>query len=243
MNMELIYPETLDISVIMPCLNEENTIGMCIDNALSYIAEHHLKGEVLIVDNGSTDASSSVAKEHGAEVISKSRKGYGIALRTGISHARGRVIVYGDSDTTYDFLHMDGLVRPLMDGSCDMACGNRFAGGIEKGAMPFLHRIGVPFLSVCANLRYGTKIHDYHCGLRGLTRETAEKLTLVTEGMEFATEIIAQAAMLGLNILEVPVPLYCPDIPRKTHLRTFYDGLRHLALILKKTPSKPQKKT
>lgn len=216
----------------MPCLNEEGTVGQCVDEALAFINRCSLNGEVVIADNGSSDRSASIALAHGARVVNEPRRGYGRALRTGIKHARGKVIVLCDCDTTYDIAHCERFYYPLAAGKCDVVIGDRFAGGIENGAMPFPHRLGVPFLSWCGRVRFGVKVRDFHCGLRSLTREAAAKMKFRTVGMEFATEFIAEAARNGLRIGQTPTVLRRCDAVRKSKLRTVPDGLRHIFYIL-----------
>ncbi len=223
---------SIDLTILMPCLNEEANIGSCIDEAMEYIYSNHLSGEVLIVDNNSTDRSAEIAITHGATVISEPQRGYGCALRSGLQKAKGTVIIFGDCDSTYDFLHLDRLYRPLVNNQYDFVTGNRFAGLMENGAMSFSHRLGVPFLSFCGRLKYGVTIHDFHCGIRGIRRDALDKLTFQTSGMEFATEMIAEANRKGLRIGEVSVPLRKAVFQRKEKLRTVRDGLRHLWYIL-----------
>ena len=223
--------EIPDVSIVMPCLNEEATVGLCVDDALAFLQRNNLTGEILIVDNGSTDRSAFEAIEHGAKVIGEKRRGYGRALRTGISASKGRVVVFGDCDTTYDFLHMEGIVRPLLQGSYDFMIGDRFAGQMEDGAMSLTHRLGVPLLSLAGRLKFHVDVHDFHCGIRGMTREALEQMDLHTDGMEFATEIIAEAARLKLRIGQTSVPLRKCEFDRKPKLRTVRDGLRHLKYI------------
>ncbi|MGN0317530.1 MAG: glycosyltransferase family 2 protein [Lachnospira sp.] len=224
--------ESLDLSVIMPCLNEESTVGHCIDEALEYFRKNNIDGEVIVVDNNSVDTSSDVATEHGARVIREIHPGYGSAIRAGLAASRGRILIIGDCDTTYDFLHLEQIYNPLADENCDMVIGNRYAGGIEKGAMPLSHRIGVRFLSFCGRIRFHTDVYDFHCGLRGLSRKAAEKLELRTDGMEFATEMIAQGAGNNMRIKQVPVYLSKCEYNRKSKLRTVRDGLRHFRYML-----------
>lgn len=231
--MKIMAKESLDLSVIMPCLNEESTVGHCVDEAWEFIRKHRIKGEVLVVDNGSVDASASVAAGHGARVITESRTGYGSAIRAGIAESRGKVLIVGDCDTTYDFLRMEPLYQPLSEGKCDMVIGNRYAGGIGPGAMSWSHRWGVRFLSFCGRIRFHTDVYDFHCGLRGLTRKAARILDLHTEGMEFATEMIAEAARCRLCITQVPVALRRCEYKRRSKLRTIKDGFRHLRYIVK----------
>lgn len=221
-----------DVSVVMPCLNEEPTVGSCVDEAREFLSNNDLTGEIIVVDNGCTDGSAEIAKKHGARVIKESQRGYGRAIRTGLAASRGKAVVFGDCDMTYDFLHMEGIVRPLLDGTYDFMIGDRFAGQMENGAMPLSHRIGVPLLSLAGRLKFHVNVHDFHCGIRGVTREALEKMDLRTNGMEFATEIIAEAARLDLRIGQVSVPLRKCDFDRKPKLRTIRDGLRHLKYIV-----------
>ena len=182
--MKLINEKELDLSVIMPCLNEENAVGSCIDEAKRFISAHSLRAEIIVADNGSTDGSAEKAEKRGALTVHETRRGYGRAIRTGIEHSRGAVIVLGDCDTTYDFLHLEEFYFPLIRGEYDVMIGDRFAGGIEKGAMPLLHRLGVPFLSLCGRKRFEVGVRDFHCGLRSLTREAARIMEPHTDGME-----------------------------------------------------------
>lgn len=231
--MKMMTKESLELSVIMPCLNEESTVGHCVDEAWEFIRKYDIKGEVLVVDNGSVDASSIVAARHGARVITESKPGYGNAIRAGIAESLGKVLIVGDCDTTYDFLHMESLYQPLAEGKCDMVIGNRYAGGIGPGAMSLSHRWGVRFLSLCGRIRFHTDVYDFHCGLRGLTRKAAQTLDFHTEGMEFATEMIAEAARCRLCITQVPVVLQKCEYKRQSKLRTIKDGFRHLRYIVK----------
>ncbi len=235
--MKLVNEKELELSVIMPCLNEENAVGSCIDEAKRFISTHNIKAEIIIADNGSTDSSAQKAAEHGAVVVSETRRGYGRAIRTGIGNSRGEIIIFGDCDTTYDFLHLESFYYPLERGEYDIMIGDRFSGGIEKGAMPFLHKLGVPFLSWCGRRKFHTDVRDFHCGLRALTREAAEKIDLCTEGMEFATEFIAKAVTAGLRIGQTPTVLRCAGCKRRSKLHTFSDGLRHLKYIYGKKSS------
>ncbi len=223
----------LDISIIMPCLNEEAAVGASVDEAMKFIKNNSLRGEVIVVDNGSTDRSAQVAKSHGARVISEPIRGYGRALRTGFEAAFGNVLIMGDCDTTYDFLNLEKMYKPLADNDCDMVIGNRFAGGIKKGAMPLSHRWGVRFLSYCGRKKFKVKVYDFHCGIRGFRRSALDKMELKTESMEFATELIGEAARKGLKIMEIPVPLRKCEAKRKSKLRTIRDGLRHLKYIVR----------
>ena len=223
----------LDLTILMPCLNEAGAVGLCVRDALRFLAGGGLAGEVLVVDNGSDDGSAAEAARAGARVIHEARPGYGRALRTGLAESRGRVILMGDSDTTYDFLRMEGLWRPLAEGSCDLMIGDRLHGGMEKGAMSLSHRIGVRALSALARHRFHCEVRDFHCGLRGITRAAAEKLDFQCDGMEFATEMIARAAKAGMRIGQAPVPLRRSRVKRQPKIRTFRDGWRHLRYILR----------
>ena len=224
--------ERPDVTVVLPCRNEEGAIGDCIREIREFFRAEKLEGEILVADNGSTDRSAEIARSLGARVIREDKPGYGNALRAGIAAAEGRVILMGDSDTTYDFMESGKLYTPLSRGKYDIMIGDRFAGGMEKGSMPLSHKLGVRFLSRMARLRYRTDVRDFHCGLRGITREAARKLAFRTEGMEFATEMIARAAEAGMRIGQCPVRLRRCGADRKSKLRTLPDGFRHLRYIL-----------
>ena len=220
-----------DISIIMPCLNEEQTVAHCIDEAMAFIRKHRLSGEVLVVDNGSEDASVAVAREHGAVVIREKRRGYGRAIRTGIRRSRGHVIIIGDCDMAYDCYRLGRLYQPLSDDACDMMIGNRMD-SIERGAMSRLHRIGVRCLSQIGRLRYHVRVRDFHCGLRGMTRQAADSLRFRMDGMEFATEMIAVAAKAHMRIGQTKVVLKKCPYGRESKLRMIRDGFRHLRYLL-----------
>lgn len=222
-----------DLTILMPCLNEEANIAYSIQEAKGFIVSRNLTGEILIVDNGSTDRSAAIAEEHGAVVIKEPRRGYGHALRTGLKAAQGEVINFGDCDSTYNFGNLDTIYKPLAEGTKDFMTGDRFGGQMEDGAMSWSHRLGVPFLSFCGRLKFGVDIHDWHCGIRGIRKDALEKLTFHTTGMEFATEMIAEAARKRLRIGQTSVPLKCSKADRKIKLRTVRDGLRHLWFILR----------
>ena len=226
-----------DVSIVLPCRNEEAAVGQCIGEAKAFLERTGLRGEIIVVNNGSTDGSAKAARACGARVIEEARPGYGQALRAGFAAAEGRVILMGDCDTTYDLNHMEALYEPLADGRYDMMIGDRFAGGIADGAMPFRHRLGVRVLSALGRARTGTDVRDFHCGLRGLTREAAESLPFRTTGMEFATEMIALAAQNGLRIGQTPVPLWRCGKDRRSKLRTWPDGFRHLRYLMNGIPS------
>lgn len=223
---------SIELTVLMPCLNEEKTICFCIEEAKRYIEESGISAEILIADNGSTDRSAEIAESMGARVVTVQEKGYGNALIGGINAAYGKYIIMGDCDMSYDFYHLDKFIEKLREGY-GLVMGNRFRGGIEKGAMPFSHKyFGVPALSLAGRLRYKTTIGDFHCGIRGFDREKALALGLKCEGMEFATEIIARFVKSGAKITEIPVPLRRDRRNAKSHLRSIPDGWRHLKFIL-----------
>lgn len=221
----------MEFTFLMPCLNEAATLKFCIDEAKSSIERLKLDAEILVADNGSTDGSAEIALANGARVTRVTQPGYGSALIGGIAAAKGRYIIMGDCDGSYDFAHPDLFVKELRAGA-KLVMGDRFAGGIERGAMPWSHKWGVPFLSLLARLRFKTDVRDFHCGLRGFDRETAMDLELSCPGMEFATEMIAAFAESGAVISQVPASLRKDKRPGKSHLRTLRDGFRHLKFIL-----------
>jgi Glycosyl transferase family 2 len=231
-------PESRDVelTILMPCLNEAETIATCIDKAQSFLARSGVAGEVLIADNGSSDGSVEYALARGARVIAVTERGYGAALRAGIAAARGRFVIMGDADDSYDFSRLELFLARLRDGS-DLVMGNRFAGGIAPGAMPFLHRyLGNPVLSLIGRMLFRSGIRDFHCGLRGLRRDAVLALDLRTSGMEFASEMVVRAALNGLAIAEVPTTLAVDGRSRPPHLRTWSDGWRHLRFLLMFSP-------
>ena len=230
--MHLKRKEKLDITVVMPCLNEVRTVGICVDEAKRFMEQKGLKGEVIVVDNGSSDGSDEEAKRHGAIVVYETRKGYGSAIRKGLRYVSGRVAVIGDADTTYDFYHLEGFYRPIAEGNCDMVIGNRFVRTMEKGAMPLSHRLGVRFLSACGRLAFHTDVYDFHCGLRSISREALETSVYGTIGMEFATEMIANASKNGLKVKQIPTTLSVCRQKRRSKLRAIRDGMRHLGYIV-----------
>ena len=227
----------LDLTILMPCLNEEENIAFSIQQAQNYLSSindrFNQAGEILIVDNNSTDRSAAIAKECGARVISEPRPGYGRALRTGLRKAQGNVIIFGDCDSTYDFSNMDPIYLPLAENQYDFITGDRFAGQMEDGAMSWSHKLGVPFLSWCGRVKFGVKIHDWHCGIRGIRKDALKKCRFRTTGMEFATEMIAEASRKGLRIGEVSEQLKKAQEERTEKLRTIRDGFRHLRYIMR----------
>jgi glycosyltransferase involved in cell wall biosynthesis len=223
--------QALELTVLMPCLNEARTVGRCVEAAQAYITRAGLRGEVVVADNGSTDGSRAIAEAAGARVVAIPERGYGAALMGGIAEARGRYVIMGDADDSYDFSALDAYVAALRAGA-DLVMGNRFKGGIRDGAMPFLHRyLGNPVLSFVGRLFFRTPIGDFHCGLRGFSREAIGRLGLVTPGMEFASEMVAKSALAGLRITEVPTVLRPDGRGRPPHLRTWRDGWRHLRFL------------
>jgi hypothetical protein len=221
-----------EVSVVMPCLNEAKTVGVCIDKALSGLKKMKVKGEVVVADNGSTDGSQDIARSHGARVVPVAQKGYGSALQGGIADAKGKYIIMGDADDSYDFSRLEGFVERLRQGH-DLVMGNRFRGGIMPGAMPWLHRyVGNPVLSGILNLFFHSGIGDAHCGLRAFSKESYQRLGLSTPGMEFASEMVVKASLQKQKISEVPVVLHPDGRDRPPHLRSFRDGWRHLRFLL-----------
>ena len=223
------------LTILMPCLNEEESIAFCVREAQRYIEASQMEAEILIVDNGSTDRSAQIARELGARVVTEEKRGYGNAVRAGIREAQGKYIIMGDSDGSYDFCSLSSFIE-MLEAGYSLVVGNRLCREMEMGAMPFLHRyLGVPFLSWLARNRFGIKeVQDFHCGQRGFCRETAQGLPFRTGGMEFATEMIVEFAMAGVRICEVPVAFRRDKRSGLSHLRTFRDGWRHLKYIMTK---------
>jgi hypothetical protein len=224
------------VSAIIPCLNEERTLGICIRKALDAFARRGIWGEVVVGDNGSTDRSVEIAQELGARVVHQPIKGYGAAITAAATAARGRYLIMADADDSYDWSQLDEFIDALEDGA-ELVMGNRFAGGIEPGAMPALHRyLGNPVLSALARWLHKSPIRDFHCGMRGFTREAFQKTGARSPGMEFASEMVINAHRAGLDIREVPTKLYPDKRDRPPHLRSFRDGWRHLRLIIAHAP-------
>lgn len=226
----------LELSVVMPCLNEAQTLGTCIKKALATMERLGIRGEVIVADNGSTDGSQSIAEGLGARVVPIETRGYGSALRGGIAAARGRFVIMGDSDDSYDFTQLGGFMTKLGEGY-DLVMGNRFHGGIRPGAMPFLHRfLGNPGLSWLGRLFFGCPVGDFQCGLRGFRKDAIDKLELQTTGMEFSTEMVVKATLFKLRIAEIPTTLAPDGRGRPPHLRTWRDGWRYLRFLLLYSP-------
>ena len=227
---------SVELTILMPCLNEAETVGTCIDKALRFLSQADVSGEVLIADNGSTDGSAAIAQQRGARVVQVADRGYGAALIGGIQAARGSYVVMGDADDSYDFSVLMPFVERLRGGA-DLVMGNRFVGGIAPGSMPLLHRyFGTPVLSWIGRLFFHIKVHDFQCGLRGFGRERMRALNLRTTGMEFASEMIVRAALAGYRIEEVPTTLSKDGRSRPPHLRTWHDGWRNLSFLLIYSP-------
>jgi glycosyltransferase involved in cell wall biosynthesis len=226
----------LELSVVMPCLNEGLTVGTCVRKAFDTMEQLGIQGEVIVADNGSTDGSQSIAAELGARVVPIETRGYGSALRGGIAAARGRFVIMGDSDDSYDFTALGAFLSKLKEGA-DLVMGNRFRGGIRPGAMPFLHRfLGNPGLSRLGRLFFKCPVGDFQCGLRGFRKDAIDKLNLQTSGMEFSTEMVVKATLFNLRIAEIPTVLSPDGRDRPPHLRTWRDGWRYLRFLLLYSP-------
>jgi glycosyltransferase involved in cell wall biosynthesis len=225
-----------ELSIVMPCLNEAQTVGKCVTKALAYLRLHDIDGEVIVADNGSTDGSQTIAAGLGARVVPVAARGYGNALRAGIAAARGRFVIMGDSDDSYDFSALQPFVEKLRDGY-DLVLGNRFRGGISSGAMPPLHRyLGNPVLTAVGRLFFHSPCGDFHCGLRGFDKAAIIGLDLQAPGMEFASEMVVKATVSKLRIAEVPTTLSPDGRNRPPHLRSWRDGWRHLRFLLLFSP-------
>jgi hypothetical protein len=226
----------LELTVLMPCLNEAETVATCVRKALAFLEREGVTGEVLIADNGSTDGSQRLAREAGARVVDIATRGYGAALQGGISAARGRYVIMGDADDSYDFSRLSAFVARLRRGD-QLVMGNRFEGGIAPGAMPLLHRLlGNPVLSFIGRVLFAAKVRDFHCGLRGFHRASILTLGLASPGMEFASEMVVKATLHGLRVGEVPTTLNPDGRSRPPHLRSWRDGWRHLRFLLMMSP-------
>ncbi len=229
MRPETTHPE---LTILMPCLNEAETIATCVKKASSYLSKSNIRGEILVADNGSTDGSREIAQGLGARVVSICERGYGAALIGGIGAARGRFVIIGDADASYDFSQLDGFVAKLREGY-DLVMGNRFQGGIEPGAMPALHRwLGNPVLSFIGRIFFKAELGDFHCGLRGFNTSAIRNLKLRSRGMEFASEMVVRCRLARMRIAEVPTTLKKDGRSHPPHLRTWRDGWRHLRFLL-----------
>jgi len=229
-------PDEIELSIVMPCLNEAETLERCIVKAKAYLESSRIAGEIVIGDNGSTDGSQEIARRAGARVVDVPERGYGAALMGAIEASRGTYVIMGDSDDSYDFSNLDAFVAKLRAGN-DLVMGNRFKGGIQPGAMPFLHKyLGNPVLSFIGRLFFKSHIGDFHCGLRGFRQDIVERLGLRTTGMEFASEMVVKATLFNFKIAEVPTTLSPDGRSRPPHLRTWRDGWRHLRFLLIYSP-------
>ena len=225
-----------ELSIVMPCLNEAETLETCIDKAQRVLNDLEIEGEIIVADNGSTDGSQEIAKRKGVRLVEVETRGYGSALMGGIAATRGKFVIMGDADDSYDFTALRPFVAKLRDGY-DLVMGNRFLGGIQPGAMPALHRyFGNPILTAVGRLFFGNRCGDFHCGLRGFRKEAVARMELQTTGMEFASEMVVKATLLGMRITEVPTPLFPDGRSRRPHLRTWSDGWRHLRFLLLYSP-------
>jgi hypothetical protein len=222
----------VELSIVLPCLNEAETLGACVAEALRALREHEIEGEVIVADNGSTDGSQAIASSLGARVVAVPEKGYGRALQGGIAAAKGRFVLMGDSDGSYDFSHADRFVAKLREGF-DIVMGNRFLGGVQPGAMPWKNRyIGNPVLSGLGRLFFRCPVGDFHCGLRAFSRAAYDRLELRTGGMEFASEMVIKATLFKFRITEIATTLRPDGRNRPPHLRPWRDGWRHLRFML-----------
>lgn len=232
-------PESIEVTVILPCLNEAETLAVCVQKARKSLADLGIAGEVLVSDNGSTDGSQRIAEDNGARVVHAPIRGYGGALLAGIDAAQGRYVIMADADDSYDLSNLGPFVDKLREGH-DVVMGNRFRGGIAPDAMPFLHKyLGNPVLSWLGRRMFGLKnVHDFHCGIRGFDRQRIKALGLCMPGMEFASELVVRAALAGYSLVEVPTTLQKDGRSRPPHLRTWRDGWRHLRFLLVFAPRK-----
>ena len=228
--------DRLELTILLPCLNEAETLAVCVAQAQTFLRVHGVAGEVVVADNGSTDGSQQIALDGGARVVDVPVRGYGAALATGIAAARGRYVAMGDADASYDFSALDPFLEALRGGA-DLVMGNRFRGGVEPGAMPPLHRyLGNPVLSGVGRLLFRSPVRDFHCGLRAFRRDRVLALDLQTTGMEFASEMVVRATLDGLRLAEVPTTLRPDGRTRPPHLRSWHDGWRHLRFLLLFSP-------
>jgi glycosyltransferase involved in cell wall biosynthesis len=234
--LSLTIDAEITLSILMPCLNEASTLGTCIAKATRYLSRQSFAGEIVVADNGSTDGSQKIAEALGARVVSVSERGYGNALKAGIDAARGKYVIMGDSDDSYDFESLEGFIERLEAGY-DLVCGNRFAGGIKDGAMPPLHRyFGNPLLTALGRLLFKSPVNDFYCGLRGFRRDAMLQLGLSASGMEFALEMIVKSTIAHLRITEVPTTLQPDGRGRPSHLRSWRDGWRSVRFYLLLSP-------
>ena len=228
--------EKPEISVVFPCLNEVETVGTCVRKAFQALRDHGIHGEVIVADNGSTDGSQEIARSAGARVVQVPEKGYGSALRGGVREARAEYVLMADSDDSYDISHLPRFVEELRAGA-DLVMGNRFRGGIQRDAMPFLHRyLGNPILTSIGRLFFHSACGDFHCGIRAFRKAAVEQIDLRSAGMEYASEMVVKSTLLGLKVTEVPTRLSPDGRSHPPHLRTWRDGWRHLRFLLMYSP-------
>lgn len=233
----MLAEKEIELTILMPCLDEAETLEVCISKASRFLKENNVVGEVLIADNGSTDGSQEIARQNGARVVDIPEKGYGSALRGGSEQAYGKYVIMGDADDSYDFLNLMPFLEKLREGY-ELVMGNRFKGGIAKGAMPPLHKyLGNPVLSFIGRVFYPSAIKDFHCGLRGYHRESIQNLNLQTTGMEYASEMVVQSTLNELKMIEVPTTLSPDGRSRPPHLRSWRDGWRHLKFLMMYSPN------
>jgi glycosyltransferase involved in cell wall biosynthesis len=228
--------QLVELSIVMPCLNEQETVAVCVRKAIGSLREAGIAGEVIVADNGSTDDSVLLAQAEGARVVNIQQKGYGNALKGGILASRGEYVLMADSDDSYDFSHAPRFVEQLRAGS-DLVMGNRFRGGISRQAMPFLHRyLGNPVLTAIGRLFFGSPCGDFHCGMRAIRKDSFQRMDIRSTGMEFASEMVVKASLLRMMVSEVPTTLNPDGRNRPPHLRTWRDGWRHLRFLLMYSP-------
>ncbi len=228
--------ETIEVSVVLPCLNEHETVASCVTKAIASLKEAGIEGEVIVADNGSTDGSIDLAESAGARVVHVSQRGYGNALNGGIEAARGIYVLMADSDDSYDFSHIPRFIEQLRSGA-DLVMGNRFRGGIQKEAMPLLHRhLGNPLLTALGRLFFHSPCRDFHCGLRAFRKDSYKRMDIRSTGMEFASEMVVKASLLRMQVREVPTTLSPDGRSHPPHLRTWHDGWRHLRFLLMYSP-------
>jgi glycosyltransferase involved in cell wall biosynthesis len=228
--------ETPELSIVIPCLNEVKTLGICVEKAQRFMMENDVAGEIIVGDNGSTDGSQDLARSLGVRVIDIEGRGYGYALQGGIEAARGTYVIMGDADDSYDFYHLKGFIEKLREGY-DLVMGNRFKGGIAKGAMPFMHQhLGNPTISLIGRTFFHSRIGDFYCGLRGFRRDTYDRWNIKSGGMEFAIEMVVKSRLLNMKTLEIPTTLSQDGRDRRPHLRTWQDGWRTLKFLLMYSP-------
>ena len=229
--------EEIELSIVIPCLNEEKSLPFCLQRAKDFIRNNNIPGEVIVADNGSTDSSREIAIANQVILVDAFEKGYGAAVMEGIKNARGKFIIFADADDSYHFDEIMPLLDGLRQGS-DLVVGNRFQGGIEKGAMPWLHRyFGTPVQSAIGNIMFGINLGDFNCGMRGVTKQCYDDLDMHTTGMEFISEMIVKGALRKKKITEKPVKLYRDKRDRPSHLNTFRDGWRNLRFFLLYSPA------